>query len=293
MLLSFRAEGLVDCNDIDSFNSKLETLQRNWPENFADWLHSKKFRLRSLKEALEKCMIKCLRVKPGLGNPLNKWVNKLSKSMNNIIKEAINYNAVIIVSFLEIINEKVFQQQKDQLVPGIHDMGEYRLVPQFSKYSVDSLKWSSMTPEQRKFHAIKVLKMTNNDAVGIKNAAPSTCLSVPLENRDIRNILLPHGALKELWATSEFLLANDAISIWIGGNYCMKGVDMAYTVTLTSCKNGTLLKCSCKTYALFDGICSHILAVAEKRGELNYVLDKYSAKKPKQNNISSCTKKSR
>ena len=293
MLLSFRAEGLVDCNYIDSFNSKLETLQRNWPENFADWLHSKKFRLRLLKEALEKCMIKCLRVKPGLGNPPNKWVNKLSESMNNIIKEAINYNAVIIVSFLEIINEKVFQQQKDQLVRGIHDMGEYRLVPQFSKYSVDSLKWSSMTPDQRKFHAIKVLKMTNNDAVGIKNAAPSTCLSVPLEDCDIRNIPLPDGALKELWATSEFLLANDAISILIGGNYCMKGVDMAYTVTLTSCKNGTLLKCSCKTYALFDSICSHILAVAEKRGELNYVLDKYSAKEPKQNNISSCTKKSR
>ena len=131
-----------------------------------------------------------------------------------------------------------------------------------------------MIPDQRKFHAIKVLKMTNNDAVGIKNAAPSTCLSVPLEDCDIRNIPLPDGALKELWATSDFLLANDAISILSGGNYCMKGVDMAYTVTLTSCKNGTLLKCSCKTYALFDGICSHILGVAEKRGELKSVLDK-------------------
>ena len=43
------------------------------------------------------------------------------------------------------------------------------------------------------------------------------------------------------------------------------------------CKNETLLKCSCKTYALFDGICSHILGVAEKRGELKSVLDKQSA----------------
>ena len=63
----------------------------------------------------------------------------------------------------------------------------------------------------------------------------------------------------------------------IGGNSCVKGVDMAYTVILKSCQNGTLLKCTCKTYALFDGICSHILAVAEKRGELKSVLDKYSA----------------
>ena len=52
---------------------------------------------------------------------------------------------------------------------------------------------------------------------------------------------------------------------------------MAYTVTLTSCKNGTLLKCSWKTYTLFDGICSHILAVIEKIGEFKSVSDKYSA----------------
>ena len=57
LFLSFRVEGLVDCNDIDSFNSKLETLQRNWPENLVEWLYSKN--LRSLKETFEKC-IKCV-----------------------------------------------------------------------------------------------------------------------------------------------------------------------------------------------------------------------------------------
>ena len=157
----FRAEGLVDCNDIDSLNSKLETLQRNWPTNFVDWLYSKKFRLRSLKETSEKCMIKCVRVKAGLGNPPNKWVNNLSESMNNVIKEAINYNAVDIVSFPEVIKENVFQQQKDELIRGIHGMAEWI-------YSVDPPKWSSITPDQRKCHATKVLKMTNNDVMGNK-----------------------------------------------------------------------------------------------------------------------------
>ena len=73
--------------------------------------------------------MKCVRIKAGLGNPPNKWVNNLSESMNNIIKEAVSYSAVDIVSSLEIIKEKVFQQQKDELVCGIHGMGEYRLVP--------------------------------------------------------------------------------------------------------------------------------------------------------------------
>ena len=93
-------------------------------------------------------MIKCVRIKTGLGNPPTKWVNKLSESMNNIIKELINYNAVDIVSFLEIIKEKVFL-----LICWIHGMGECQLVPE-SKYSVDPLKWSSMTPDQWNFHAI-------------------------------------------------------------------------------------------------------------------------------------------
>ena len=110
-------------------------------------------------------------------------------------------------------------------------MGEYRLVAELSKDSVDPLKWSSMTPDQQKFHGIKVLKITNYDVVRTKYAAPPTCLFVPLEDCNTRNIPLPHGTLKELWVTSEFLLANDAIFVLIGGNYCVKGVDMAYTVT--------------------------------------------------------------
>ena len=44
-------------------------------------------------------MIKCVRVKAGLGFPPKKCVNNLSESMNNITKELINYNAVDIVKF--------------------------------------------------------------------------------------------------------------------------------------------------------------------------------------------------
>ena len=214
-------------------------------------------------------MIKCIRVKAGLGNPPKKWVNNLSKSMNNIIKELINYNAVDIVSFLEIIKESFSATgRRANLLNSRY--GRVSTGTRIIYDSVDPLKWSSMTPDQRKFHAIKVLKITNNDVVRTKYAAHPTCLSVTLENCNTRNIPLPQETLKELWATSEFLLANDAISVLIGGNYCVK-VDMAFTVPLTSCKNGTLLKCSCKTYALFDGICSHMLAVPEKRGELKSV----------------------
>ena len=55
-------------------------------------------------------MIKWVRVKAGLGNSPNKLVNNRPVSMNNIIKELAHYNALNIVSFLEKIKEKVFQQ---------------------------------------------------------------------------------------------------------------------------------------------------------------------------------------
>lgn len=46
-----------------------------------------------------------------------------------------------------------------------------------------------------------------------KNASTSTCSSVLLEESDIGNISLLYGILRELWSTSEFLLASDAIFI--------------------------------------------------------------------------------
>ena len=49
-----------------------------------------------------------MRVKAGLGNPPKKWVNNLSESMNNIIKEPINYNAVDIVKFSRDNKRKSF-----------------------------------------------------------------------------------------------------------------------------------------------------------------------------------------
>ena len=139
-------------------------------------------------------MIKCVRVKHGLANLPSAWVKSLSESMHRIIRETINYDAVNNASFLETIKEKVFQQQKDELIREIHGMEEYRLVPELSKYSIGPLKCSSMTLDQRKFHDIKVLKMGHNDVRGNKNTLP--CLSVPLEIVISENILLPYGTLK-------------------------------------------------------------------------------------------------
>ena len=82
----------------------------------------------SIKSTIEKCMLTGVRVAAGLGNPSNKWVNNRMESLNLVIKEQIKNNAVDMVTFLEAVKEKVFNQQLEELVKRIYGMGEYLLI---------------------------------------------------------------------------------------------------------------------------------------------------------------------
>ena len=52
-----------------------------------------------MKSTIEKCMLAEVTVAAGLGNPPNKWVNNSMESLNLVIKEQINNNAVGMVTF--------------------------------------------------------------------------------------------------------------------------------------------------------------------------------------------------
>ena len=53
-------------------------------------------------------MLTEVRVAAGLGKPPNKWVNNRMESLNLVIKEQINNNAVDMVTFLVAVKDKVF-----------------------------------------------------------------------------------------------------------------------------------------------------------------------------------------
>ena len=83
--------------------------------------------------------------------------------MNLVIKEQINNNAVDMVTFLEAVKEKVFDQQLEELVKGIYGMGEYHLVEELSSYQVDHVRWVSMTTDQVKALVEKVMCINIKD----------------------------------------------------------------------------------------------------------------------------------
>ena len=64
-------------------------------------------------------MLTEMRVAAGLENSPNKWENNRTESLNLVIKEQINNNAVDMITLLEEAMKKLFDQQLEELVKGI------------------------------------------------------------------------------------------------------------------------------------------------------------------------------
>ena len=165
-----------------------------------------------------------VRVVAGLGNPPNKRVNNRMESLNLVIKEQINNNAVDMVTFLEAVKEKVFDQQLEELVKGIYGIGEYRLVEELSSYQVDPVRWVSMTTDQRKALVEKVM------CINITPYDNNTLnLSISLKECALINVL-PLRALEGLWERIKFLISSRSVIQLINGDFCVTDTEKAFNV---------------------------------------------------------------
>ena len=71
-----RVQGLVDCENEAEFEQNYVTKESQWPEEFRQWIVTSKGRHRSMKDTLQHCMLKPVRIAAGLGNLPNKWDNR-------------------------------------------------------------------------------------------------------------------------------------------------------------------------------------------------------------------------
>ena len=149
-------------------------------------------------------MLTEVRVVAGLGNPPNKWVNNRMESLNFVIKEQINNNAVDMVTFLEAVKEKLFDQELEELVKGIYEMGEYHSFEELSNYYVDSVRRVSMTTDQRKALSEKVMCINIKDFERTPYGNNTLNLSISLKECPLINVL-PLSTLEGLWERTKFL----------------------------------------------------------------------------------------
>ena len=95
-----------------------------------------------MKDTLQHCMSKNVRIAGGLGNPPNKWDNQRTESINNIIKEAADNHVNDEATIHEILETQLIHQQENEYIKAIYNMREYRLAPEFQKFSVSPVAWS-------------------------------------------------------------------------------------------------------------------------------------------------------
>ena len=135
-----RKNGLIHEESEEEFDKKYEILKPLLPQQFVEYLNDTRARQRPLIECMKNCMLKPVTVMAGLGNPPNAWDNNLVESMHGVMKDSLKNQRLDAGKFLEILKDRVFDQQLEELKRGIYGMGEYRLSDSYSKYGVTPIQ---------------------------------------------------------------------------------------------------------------------------------------------------------
>lgn len=125
--------------------------------------------------------------------------------MNNVVKEEAIRKETDQIHIHELIEERVVEDQRDELIKAIGCMGEYRLAEDFKEKAVSLSKWSQMTTEQWKEYTKKVLHVKpQNLGPRAQFACDVDSMSVPVSKCDLED--LPSAVVKDIWAQANIIL---------------------------------------------------------------------------------------
>ena len=134
-----------------------------------------------------------------------------------MIKEAVENQVTDQASIHETLESEVFQQQENEYVKAIYRMGEYRLAPEFEKFSVTPSVWSQKTPEQQREHIKKVFKASIT--LSSHQVKPSKRLSIAFEDCEVTSVAAQ--LLSQIWHEAEIILSYNKVIDLGGGVYCV------------------------------------------------------------------------
>ena len=173
-------EGLVDADDTDDFDAKLESLLTKWKSHevattsmsdiykFVDWFQSYKV------SVIRNSMIKGVREECGLGSPPATFTTNASESANYMLKHKVNHKQNELPEFLEKYKELVCEQEQE-VNKALLGRGKYELRNQYQSWHVPESKWFSMTTSQRE-HIQKFTVASIMDTLQSEGNAHSICV---------------------------------------------------------------------------------------------------------------------
>ena len=141
-----RTKALVDANSVEEFDEMLEALEterhaletteHSGEPQFSSWFK------RHIAMVMKDNMITPVREKAGLGCPPEFYTQNIPECCNSMVKK----NAGKKKEWADfcISLESAVQSQEKELVKAVHDMGEFRLSPDFKHLQIDADKWIGM-----------------------------------------------------------------------------------------------------------------------------------------------------
>ena len=285
-------EGLVDADDIDDFDAKLESLLTKWKSHevattstsdiykFTDWFQSYKV------PVIRNSMIKGVREECGLGSPPATFTTNASESANYMIKHKVNYKQNELPEFLEKYKELVCEQEQE-VNKALLGRGKYELHNQYQSWHIPESKWFSMTTSQREQHIQKFSVASVMDTLQSEGNAHSICVgrdqsllsSMSVDFRSLTDCTrLPINCLQGIWnKAAELLKTENAIVAPPGSDNGAKFV-LSYRGSkphLVTPKKTEVFACDseCPNWKAL-GICAHSVAVAEMSGKLSVFIER-------------------
>ena len=173
----------------------------------------------------------------------------------------------------ELVELNVVQQQLAELSKALYGMGEYRLAAPYDHLQKNPVQWKTMKPAQRQQYLDKILGCTAAvcDTYNPKYPETTRKLSIQPDKCSAMNNL-PLGTVQRLWQSAESILQHYGIKELESGDFVVCEYDKASIIRKTS---GGLI-CECMDFKSGLGICVHVLATSETRGQLPDLLERYS-----------------
>ena len=211
-------EGLVDATSVEEFKDRLAKCEEVWNAReipyaplggprFFDYFHRYKANVVCYN------MSRNIRESVGLGSPPDIFTTNASESINALMKRKVDYKESEWPQFNAEIME-IVKQQQDEIIRALSGRGQFRLLPQFSQYSVSATAWTKMRPEQRREVITKFNKATMKSKQPATVAANSDVASssyrriaVSPQSSGITKLTIT--TLQHIWEKAEELMNND------------------------------------------------------------------------------------
>lgn len=293
--------GLVDSEDQDTFKAKLASLKDRWngvevsnrrslqgtmiqPE-FYDWFCKYK------AEDMSNTMIRSVRNEAGLSSSdgsTKRFYTNASESLNQMLKDKVNYNASHLHKFIDEMCDFVKRQEND-MKKAVCRAGDWRLHLDYSDLQKSEDDWMRMSTKARQAHLKKVfsLPLRSTDASRDNQACSEEQMDVEDEvevqlscgYETLLNKGIHESTLGGIWKKASRLVNTDGMIVPIPGSDSSSQDRMVASTSGTTPhivqkqkKGGFKCDTQCPMYSSYK-LCSHIVAVAEQQKLLKELVD--------------------